>query len=63
MDPTARRLAALFLAGGVLFLSPFVAALNRTEPLFGYPAPLLFLFLAWGVLVVLACLIVRRGRE
>lgn len=63
MPPIARRLAALFLAGVVLLLSPVVGALNGVAPILGYPASLLFLFVVWVALVGLARLVVgREGR-
>jgi hypothetical protein len=58
MTSVARRLAALFLAGLVLLLSPLVGALNGVGPVFGYPASLLYLLVVWVALVALACRVV-----
>ena len=61
LNTIARRLAALFLAGVAVLLSPLVGAFNEMPPVLGYPATLLFLLVAWVSLVVLAGLVVRRG--
>jgi len=61
MTTVARRLAALFLAGLVLLLSPAVGALNGVAPILGVPASLLYLLVVWVALVALAFLVVGRA--
>ena len=59
-NTASRRLAALFLAGLALLLSPVVGALNGVAPVFGYPASLLFLLVVWVGLVGLAAVVAGR---
>ncbi|MDF1551499.1 MAG: hypothetical protein P1P84_00490 [Deferrisomatales bacterium] len=63
MTVVTRRLAALFLAGLVLLLSPAVGALNGVAPILGVPASLLFLLVVWVALVGLAFLVVGRAER
>lgn len=60
LTTVARRLAALFLAGLGLWMSPVVAAFNDTAPVLGYPTPVLFLLAVWVVLIALAAVAVGR---
>jgi len=60
LTTVARRLAALFLTGLGLWMSPVVAAFNDTTPVLGYPAPVLFLLTVWVVLIALAAAAVGR---
>lgn len=55
------RLVALFLLGMLLFNYPFLATFNAPLLLLGLPALYLYLFAAWGVVIAVAALIVRRS--
>ena len=62
MDPTARRLAALFVVGILLLFSPLTETFSRQAVLFGLPLFPVYLFVAWGVIVAAAWYFVRGGR-
>ena len=55
------RLVALFLLGMLLFNYPFLATFNAPRLLLGLPALYLYLFAAWGAVIGIAAIIVRRG--
>lgn len=55
-----RRLAALFLVGVLLLFSPLAALVDRQGDWLGVPAPFLYLFGAWTLLIGLAAWIVER---
>ena len=57
-----RRLAALFLVGVLLLFSPLAALVDRQGDRLGIPAPFLYLFGAWTLLIGLAAWIVE-GRD
>jgi len=63
MDPTARRLAALFVIGLVALLSPLTGAFNRPTSVFGLPLFPSYLFGCWTALVLLAFYVARGGRR
>lgn len=62
MDVTSRRLAALFAVGLVALYPPLLGAFNRPGAFLGIPILPLYLFTAWGALV-LACWVLSRGDE
>ena len=62
MDETSRRLAALFALGVVALFPPLLGAFNRPGTFLGIPVLPLYLFTAWGALV-LACWFLTRGDE
>jgi hypothetical protein len=62
MDMPSRRLAALFVMGVVALYPPLLGAFNRPATLLGIPILPLYLFTAWGVLV-LAGWLLSRGDE
>lgn len=62
MDSGARRLAALFVLGVILFFSPLLVLFNRPAPLAGVPLLPLYLFSAWAVLVALVPCLLRFRR-
>lgn len=62
MDKTSRRLAALFVVGIVILLPPLLLAFNRPGICWGIPILPLYLFSAWGVLVLIGW-ILSRGEE
>ncbi|OGT96235.1 MAG: hypothetical protein A2X80_00945 [Geobacteraceae bacterium GWB2_52_12] len=62
MDKTSRRLAALFVVGIVTLLPPLLVAFNRPGVFWGIPILPLYLFSAWGALVLVGW-ILSRGDE
>jgi hypothetical protein len=62
MDMPSRRLAALFVLGVVALYPPLLGAFNRPGTLLGIPLLPLYLFTAWGALV-LAGWLLSRGDE
>jgi hypothetical protein len=62
MDMPSRRLAALFVMGVVILYPPLLGAFNRPGTLLGIPVLPLYLFTAWGALV-LAGWLLSRGDE
>ena len=52
----SHRFVALFLLGFFLFNYPFLAVFNRSRLVMGMPLLYLYLFAAWGVLILLAAL-------
>jgi hypothetical protein len=62
MDMPSRRLAALFVMGVVAPYPPLLGAFNRPGTLLGIPVLPLYLFTAWGALV-LAGWLLSRGDE
>ena len=55
-----KRLIALFLLGVALFNFPVLAVVEAGQQLFGLPPLLVYLFGAWGGLILLLALIVER---
>ena len=62
MDPTARRLAALFVAGLAALYPPLLGAFNRPGSLLGIPILPLYLFTVWGALVLASWLLSRGDK-
>ena len=58
----AQRLAALFIAGWLLFNYPLLALLGGLGTVAGMPALFLYLFGAWAALIVLVALTLE-GRD
>lgn len=58
-----QRLAALFLAGLLLWFSPLILRLEQVGDLFGVPSLYLYLFGVWSFLVGAAALILARVRD
>ncbi len=56
------RLVALFVAGCLAFCYPALALFNVPATLFGVPVLFLYLFGAWGAVIVLTALVVRARR-
>ena len=59
-DLRAQRLAALALAGFLLFSYPLLAVFNVPEMVLGIPVLYAYFFLAWGVLIALMALAIER---
>ncbi|MBF0268553.1 MAG: hypothetical protein HQL44_08170 [Alphaproteobacteria bacterium] len=57
------RLAGIFLLGMGLFLPPWLSIFNRDETVFGIPLLYLYLFLAWGALIILIARALSRGQD
>jgi hypothetical protein len=54
------RLVALFLLGVLLFAPPLLALFNNPYRVLGLPMLYLYLFGAWGVIIVLAAVTIHR---
>ena len=52
-NPKGKRLIGIFLLACVLFNQPFLGLFNRPVPWFGIPSLYLYLFVAWGVIILL----------
>lgn len=59
MEVASHRLAALFAVGLVALFPPLLGAFNRPGSFLGIPILPLYLFTAWGVLVLLGWLLAR----
>jgi hypothetical protein len=57
-----QRLVALFLLGGLLFNYPLLALFNIGSEAFGIPVLYTYIFVAWGLLIVLTALVIERSR-
>lgn len=57
----SQRLVALFLLGCLLFSFPLLALFNGGGTLLGIPLLYVYLFGAWGLLIVAMLLVVERG--
>lgn len=54
------RLVALFLLGLLLFNYPLVAMFNVSATFLGLPLLYLYLFAAWGTLILVGVLVMKR---
>jgi hypothetical protein len=54
------RLVALFLLGLLLFNYPLVAMFNVAATFLGLPLLYLYLFAAWGTLILVGALVMKR---
>ncbi len=61
MNPSSRRLAALFSLGLVALYSPLLGAFNQPGSLLGIPTLPFYLFMVWLVLVLASWLLTRRN--
>jgi hypothetical protein len=61
-ETRGRRLIAAFLLGLVLFNFPLLAVVEAAESWFGLPPLVVYLFGAWGLLILLLVLVVE-GRS
>jgi hypothetical protein len=59
MEPTSRRLAALFALGVLLLYPPLLGIFNRPGSLLGIPILPLYLFTVWGALLLTGWLVSR----
>ena len=55
------RLVALLLMGVLLFNEPLLGLFDRLRLWFGVPLLYLYLFVVWGVFILLAALILERA--
>jgi hypothetical protein len=62
MDKSSRRLAALFVIGIAALYPPLLGAFNRPASFLGIPILPLYLFTAWGVLIVVSWILSRGDR-
>jgi hypothetical protein len=63
MDSISRHLSALFIIGILAFCSPLLIAFNRPVYLWGLPLLPLYLFVAWGGLILTAFLLAGRFKQ
>ncbi|MFA7402794.1 MAG: hypothetical protein WC007_02280 [Pelobacteraceae bacterium] len=59
MTKSSRRLAALFVIGIVALYPPLLEAFNRPASFLGIPILPLYLFSAWGALVLVSWILSR----
>ena len=59
----SKRLVALFLFGFVLLNYPILSLLNISAMVFGLPLLYIYIFGVWGLLILLAALVVSRSKE
>jgi len=59
----SKRLVALFLFGFVLLNYPILSLLNISITVFGFPLLYIYIFGVWGLLILLAALVVSRSKE
>ncbi len=57
-----QRLVALFAFGAVLLNYPILAIARGDAVVLGIPAPYVYLFAVWGLLILLMALVVERTR-
>ncbi len=57
-----RRLAGLFLLGGVLFNYPILSLFNLKVMLFGIPVLYLYIFSLWTLLILLIAVVTSKVR-
>lgn len=64
-DPTLlrQRLAALFLAGVLLWFSPLVLRVEQAGTWLGIPLLYLYLFAVWALLIGLAAFVLSRSGD
>lgn len=62
MEPTSRRLAALFAVGVLLLFPPLLGIFNRPGSLLGVPILPLYLFTVWGALLLTGWLASRGDK-
>lgn len=59
MTKISRRLAALFVIGIAALYPPLLEAFNRPASFLGIPVLPLYLFTAWGVLILVSWILSR----
>ena len=59
----SKRLVALFLFGFMLLNYPILSLLNINISVFGFPLLYIYIFGVWGLLILLAALVVSRSKE
>ena len=59
----SKRLVALYLFGFVLLNYPILSLLNISITVFGFPLLYIYIFGVWGLLILLAALVVSRSKE
>jgi hypothetical protein len=63
MEPTSRRLAALFALGVLLLYPPLLGIFNRPGSLLDVPILPLYLFTVWGALLLTGWLVSRGDKS
>ena len=59
----SERLVALFLFAVLLFNPPLLLIFDSDSTVFGFPSLYLYLFVVWGVLIVLLALVIESSNE
>lgn len=59
-DRTVEKMLALFLLGIALLLPPLLLLFNLPARVLGIPVLYLYIFVAWGALIVFAALVSSR---
>ncbi len=60
---TGERLFALFLLGALLFTPPWLGVFDRPRLVAGTPLLYLYLFVAWGLLILLMALVTETAED
>jgi hypothetical protein len=60
---TGERLFALFLLGALLFTPPWLGVFDRPRLVAGIPLLYLYLFVAWGLLILLMALVTETAED
>jgi hypothetical protein len=56
-----KRMAGLFLLGILLFNYPIISLFNLNKTLFGFPLLYLYMFSAWGLVILLIIIITEKN--
>jgi hypothetical protein len=59
----SKRLIAIFLLGFLLLNYPILSLLNITVTVFGLPLLYVYIFSAWGLLILLSALVISFSKE
>lgn len=59
----SERLVALFLFAALLFNPPLLLIFDSDSTVFGFPSLYLYLFVVWGILIVLLALVIESSDE
>lgn len=58
-----QSLVGLFFLGAIVFNSPFLNIFNRSILIQGIPLLYFYLFAMWGILIILAGLVVKKHHK
>ncbi len=60
---TGERLFALFLLGALMFTPPWLGVFDRPRLVAGIPLLYLYLFVAWGFLILLVAFVIETADD